>query len=124
MPFVARFGFLWMFPFEHRIARCGILLVRKATTSNKWQKSPNGNQASHIHHVFVVVVVVANSKIVICGSIYHSENNIEILFNHIWLFSLRKYKVWRQTLHYSLILIPGVPMKTYLIIYKKNIFKF
>ena len=36
--FVARFGFLWMFPFEHRIARCGILLVRKATKSNKRQK--------------------------------------------------------------------------------------
>ena len=36
--FVARFGFLWMFPFEHRIARCGFLLVRKTKTSNKRQK--------------------------------------------------------------------------------------
>ena len=25
--FDARFGFLWMFPFEHRIARCGFLLL-------------------------------------------------------------------------------------------------
>ena len=45
MPFVARFGFLWMFPFEHRTARCGFLLVRKTKTSNKRQKSPNGKQA-------------------------------------------------------------------------------
>ena len=36
--FVARFGFLWMFPFEHRIARCGFLLVRKTKTSNERQK--------------------------------------------------------------------------------------
>ena len=36
--FVARFGFLWMFPFEHRSARCGFLLVRKTKTSNKRQK--------------------------------------------------------------------------------------
>ena len=36
--FLARFGFLWMFPFEHRIARCGFLLVRKTKTSNKRQK--------------------------------------------------------------------------------------
>ena len=43
--FVAHFGFLWMFPFEHRIARCGFLLVRKTKTRNKRQKSPNGNQA-------------------------------------------------------------------------------
>ena len=43
--FVARFGFLWMFPFEHRIARCGILFVRKTKMSNKRHKSPNGNQA-------------------------------------------------------------------------------
>ena len=38
MPFVARFGFLWMFPFENRIAHCGFLLVRKTKTSNKRQK--------------------------------------------------------------------------------------
>ena len=38
MHFVARFGLLWMFPFEHRIARCGFLLVRKTKTSNKRQK--------------------------------------------------------------------------------------
>ena len=36
--FVARFGFLWLFPFEHRIARCGFLLVRKTKTSNERQK--------------------------------------------------------------------------------------
>ena len=36
--FVARFGFLWMFPFEHRIVRCGFLLVLKTKTSNKRQK--------------------------------------------------------------------------------------
>ena len=36
--FVARFGFLWMFPSEHRIARCGFSLVRKTKTSNKRQK--------------------------------------------------------------------------------------
>ena len=36
--FVARFGFLWMFPFEHRIARCGFLLVAKTKTSYKRQK--------------------------------------------------------------------------------------
>ena len=34
-----------MFPFEHRIARCGFLMVRKTKTSKKRQKSPNGNQA-------------------------------------------------------------------------------
>ena len=44
--FVARFGFLRMFPFEHRIACCGFLFVRKTKTSKKRQKkSPNGNQA-------------------------------------------------------------------------------
>ena len=55
MPFVARYGFLllvlvflWMFPFEHRIARFGFLLVRKTKTSNKRQKYPNGNQAKRI----------------------------------------------------------------------------
>ena len=32
--FVARFGYLWMFPF----ARCGFLFVRKTKTSNKRQK--------------------------------------------------------------------------------------
>ena len=42
--FVARFGFLWMFQFEHRIARCGVLLVAKTKMSNKWKKCPNGNQ--------------------------------------------------------------------------------
>ena len=36
--FVARFVFLWMFPFEHCIARCGFLLVRKTKTSNERQK--------------------------------------------------------------------------------------
>ena len=36
--FVACFVFLWMFPFEHRIARCGFLLVRKTKTSNERQK--------------------------------------------------------------------------------------
>ena len=41
--FVARFLFLWMFPFEHRIARCGFVGTKKP--SNKMQKSPNGNQA-------------------------------------------------------------------------------
>ena len=45
---VARFDLLWMFPFEHRIAPCGFLLVRKTKTSNKRQKkSSNGNQALH-----------------------------------------------------------------------------
>ena len=45
MPFVARYGFLllvliflWRFPFEHRIARCGFLLVRKTKTSDKRKK--------------------------------------------------------------------------------------
>ena len=33
--FVARFGILWMFPFEHRIARCGFSLVQETKTSNK-----------------------------------------------------------------------------------------
>ena len=37
--FVVRFGFLWMFPFEHRIARFGFLLVRKTKTSNKRRKT-------------------------------------------------------------------------------------
>ena len=36
--FVARFGLLRMFPFEHSIARGGFLLVRKTKTSNKRQK--------------------------------------------------------------------------------------
>ena len=36
--FVARFGFLWMFLFEHCIAHCGFLLVRKTKTSNKRKK--------------------------------------------------------------------------------------
>ena len=40
--FVARFGILWMFPFEHRIARCGFLLVRNLNQNEqqkaKWSK--------------------------------------------------------------------------------------
>ena len=38
--FCCSFCFLWMFPFEHRIARCGFLLVAKTKTSNKRQKKP------------------------------------------------------------------------------------
>ena len=36
--FCCSFCFLWMFPFEHRIARCGFLLVAITKTSNKRQK--------------------------------------------------------------------------------------
>ena len=48
--FVARFGFLWMFPFEHRIARCGFSLVRKTKTSNKRQKISKWKPISSENH--------------------------------------------------------------------------
>ena len=42
MAFVARFGFLWMFPFELVLAFCWYEKPKRAT---KGKKSPNGNQA-------------------------------------------------------------------------------
>ena len=45
MPFIARFGLLWMFPFEHRIARCGFCWYEKSKQATKGKKIPNGNQA-------------------------------------------------------------------------------
>ena len=55
-----------MFPFEHHIARFGSVLVRKTKTSNKNQKSRNGNQAKglksseHIKDIFLF-----------CSYVYH-----------------------------------------------------
>ena len=67
--FVARFGFLWMFPFERPIARCGFLLVRKTKTSNKRQKKskwkpgfselPNGNSNCNVFQCSVLFVLFA-----------------------------------------------------------------
>ena len=61
--FVARFGFLWMFPFEHRIARCGFLLVRKTKTSNERQKmskwKPGFKPGFHLDFFCLLLLVVA-----------------------------------------------------------------
>ena len=45
--FVARIGFLWMFPFEHRIARCGFLLVRKTKQATKGKNVQMETRKSH-----------------------------------------------------------------------------
>ena len=67
--FVVRFGFLWMFPFEHNIARCGFLLVRKAKTSNERQKKSKRKPDLTSHRIPCDQV---NSEITKCGCNIHS----------------------------------------------------
>ena len=86
--FVARFGFLWMFPFEHRIARCGFLLVRKTKTSNerqkmsKWKpglKDITAHKARHSSELNTQVVTLTKNIREPSSDIFGSrENNFKI----------------------------------------------
>ena len=80
MPSIARFGFLSMFPSEHRNVRFGFLLVRKTKTRTKRQKVQMGTRLNRSQEIPFLCSSVTKRHTVFGLHIYSSELPLVSIF--------------------------------------------